>query len=65
MGIGVKFQGLALMATSALLAMLVLFGGRIREGFDLLVVKAIVAFATVLVGVLAGLALWFRGEVKA
>jgi CHASE2 domain-containing sensor protein len=50
------------LVVAIVLSALVLVGDRIREGLELMLVKAIVSAAVLLVGVLAGLALWFKGE---
>ena len=57
-----KMQGALVFIAAFTLSTLVLIGDKLREGLEILLVKAIVAAAVLLVGIMAGLALWFKGE---
>ncbi len=57
-----KVQGALVFLVAFILSALILVGDKLREGLEILLVKIIVAAAVLLVGVMAGLALWFKGE---
>lgn len=56
-----RVAGLLVTAVAAALSALILLGDMLREGLSYTVMKAVVAAGVILVGVLAGLALWFKG----
>lgn len=57
-----KLQGVLVLIAAVTLSTLILVGDKLREGLEIMLVKVIVAAAVLLVGIMAGLALWFKGE---
>lgn len=63
MSVASKVQGALVFAGAAVLSALVVAGDSLREGLEIELVKVIVAVEVLAVGILAGLALWFKGEI--